>query len=354
MSVAALALLAAPTCEGKKPPGGTTGVGKVVEVNGVAQIQALLDTSGQRLLVFDMYADWCMPCRFLSPILEKIAAEHGDRAGFYKVNIDRNPEITSAFGVSGIPFVVFVRDRVGLEALTGVHPPETYVRIIDRLQVDGKGGESETPNGEIVEGVRVIRLTTDMAPGNLYVYRGETVQLMMDSVPFAYSLSIPEYGVAQEAQKGGSLSVTFKAKDVGVFAIFCNGDCPAGDGSRYGQVMVMQYKSSGDSKYSELTAAEAKVFLAREKPLVLDVRTPKEFYAGHIEGARLIPVQQLERRVKEIAKYRSSKVLLYCRSGNRSTVAAQILARHGFTDLYNLRPGMRGWQAAGLPVTARK
>ncbi|MBN1576311.1 MAG: hypothetical protein JW913_07165 [Chitinispirillaceae bacterium] len=53
-------------------------------------------------------------------MLEKIAAEQKDKVTVYKINIDKNPEIAGALGVTGIPFVVFVKNREGVYALTGV------------------------------------------------------------------------------------------------------------------------------------------------------------------------------------------------------------------------------------------
>jgi rhodanese-related sulfurtransferase len=55
----------------------------------------------------------------------------------------------------------------------------------------------------------------------------------------------------------------------------------------------------------------------------------------------------LESRWREIEAHKDRDVLVYCRSGNRSTVASEILVRHGFKRLYNLRRGIKGWRKAG-------
>jgi phage shock protein E len=82
---------------------------------------------------------------------------------------------------------------------------------------------------------------------------------------------------------------------------------------------------------------------------VLDVRTPEEFAAGHIEGATLIDLSATDftSRVGELD--RSRTYLVYCRSGNRSAAAVQEMQRLGFTDLYDMRDGFIGWQSAGGP-----
>lgn len=79
----------------------------------------------------------------------------------------------------------------------------------------------------------------------------------------------------------------------------------------------------------------------------LDVRTSDEYEEGHIENALLIDVLQddYENRALELLDKRRP-VALYCRSGNRSKKAAQILASNGY-DVYELATGFRGWSAAG-------
>jgi rhodanese-related sulfurtransferase/tetratricopeptide (TPR) repeat protein len=83
---------------------------------------------------------------------------------------------------------------------------------------------------------------------------------------------------------------------------------------------------------------------------VLDVRTPEEFAAGHVPGARNIPVQQLESRLGELDGARSGPLVVYCRTGHRAGIALQVLAAHGFTRLAHLEGDMQGWLADGLPV----
>jgi len=109
------------------------GESSVQTIQGMNALQDILEASGDRLLMFDLYADWCMPCRILSPILEEIAKENSERVAVYKINIDQNPDIAREFGVTGIPYVVFIKNKTVVHALTGVQPKETYVRAIHRL-----------------------------------------------------------------------------------------------------------------------------------------------------------------------------------------------------------------------------
>ncbi|MBN2333140.1 MAG: sulfurtransferase [Deltaproteobacteria bacterium] len=84
---------------------------------------------------------------------------------------------------------------------------------------------------------------------------------------------------------------------------------------------------------------------------ILDVRQPGEYEAGHIPGATLIPLTDLDGRLDELDKQKETVV--YCAIGGRSRVAAQMLAGRGFSHVYNLRGGFRSWSGtAALGDTA--
>ena len=97
--------------------------------------------------------------------------------------------------------------------------------------------------------------------------------------------------------------------------------------------------------------------LARElrsaaPPLVLDVREPEEFVGelGHIEGALLVPLDLLARRLPKLSGYIERELVLACRAGCRSATAGAILKGAGFARVKNLDGGMLAWVQAGLPV----
>lgn len=69
--------------------------------------------------------------------------------------------------------------------------------------------------------------------------------------------------------------------------------------------------------------------------VILDVRTPAEYAGGHLDGAKNIPVQELEKRVKEVGAP-TTAVVVYCAAGMRAASAEQILRKHGFSDVLNL------------------
>ena len=87
---------------------------------------------------------------------------------------------------------------------------------------------------------------------------------------------------------------------------------------------------------------------ANAKHLLIDVRTPEEFAGGHIEGAVNIPVEALASRLSEVPT--DQPIVVYCRSGNRSATASQILADAGYPEIYDLG-GLQGWISQGFPVS---
>ncbi len=95
--------------------------------------------------------------------------------------------------------------------------------------------------------------------------------------------------------------------------------------------------------YRDIQPAEALALYEKTPGLfVLDVRTPAEFASGHIPDAHLIPVDELEDRLRELPA-RDTPMLVHCAAGGRSTAACQTLGQHGWTRLLNLVGGMHTW-----------
>jgi len=102
----------------------------------------------------------------------------------------------------------------------------------------------------------------------------------------------------------------------------------------------------GEGQGGDIGPQEAEA-LVRGGAMLLDVREPAEWQAGHVRGAFHVPLGQLEDRVREVPRDR--RVVVICRSGNRSATATSLLVRAGF-DVVNLRGGMQAWASSGLPV----
>ncbi len=82
--------------------------------------------------------------------------------------------------------------------------------------------------------------------------------------------------------------------------------------------------------------------------MLLDVRTPEEYAEGHIKGAKLIPLQTLDKHLNAVPH--DKQVYVYCKSGGRSSRASKLLASNGFTNIENIKGGIDAWKAAGFPV----
>ncbi|MGL4763090.1 MAG: rhodanese-like domain-containing protein [Sarcina sp.] len=96
-------------------------------------------------------------------------------------------------------------------------------------------------------------------------------------------------------------------------------------------------------EYKELTQAEAKHNLDSNLDILLvDVREVGEFNMGHIEGAELIPLGEVEDTFESMDIEKSQTIYVYCRSGHRSGVAQEVLMDMGFTDVYNIG-GIMQW-----------
>lgn len=89
------------------------------------------------------------------------------------------------------------------------------------------------------------------------------------------------------------------------------------------------------------TVTEEEFRAGYRKAQLIDVREPNEFDAGHILGARNLPLSQIRMRMKEIRP--DLPVYLYCQSGARSGRAASFLYRKGYKDLTQLKGGFKGW-----------
>jgi rhodanese-related sulfurtransferase len=94
--------------------------------------------------------------------------------------------------------------------------------------------------------------------------------------------------------------------------------------------------------WRDASAADGAKMVASGGVHVLDVRTPQETAAGIIAGAKLIPVDQIESRIKELPKD-GKPMLVYCAGGGRSAAACEFLSQHGFENLYNLEGGFMSW-----------
>ncbi len=94
--------------------------------------------------------------------------------------------------------------------------------------------------------------------------------------------------------------------------------------------------SSSSASPEKISAKKAKEMMDEDKKIiVLDVRTKEEYNSGHIANAILVPDYEVKDKAKELLTDQSAKILVYCRSGRRSALAAQTLCELGYTSVYD-------------------
>ena len=106
-------------------------------------------------------------------------------------------------------------------------------------------------------------------------------------------------------------------------------------------------KGTGGPWVSTLQATQ---LMNREDAVVVDLRPAADFLQGHILGARNLPLAELEKRAKELDKYKAKPVIVHCGDGSRAGGGVALLRRNGFGNVVNLTGGYAAWQQAGLPV----
>lgn len=100
-----------------------------------------------------------------------------------------------------------------------------------------------------------------------------------------------------------------------------------------------------------LNPAEAVLLMNREKAVVIDVCEPGEFAAGHIVGARNVPLAQLESQLPQLVKNKTTPLILVCQAGVRSGRALSVVRKLGYDKAQSLAGGLKAWQAASMPVS---
>jgi rhodanese-related sulfurtransferase len=114
--------------------------------------------------------------------------------------------------------------------------------------------------------------------------------------------------------------------------------------------MLVWPMMAGGMSAGALTASAAVQLINREKAVVVDVCSAEEFAAGHVVGAKNVPLGELESRLPGMVKNKALPVILVCASGMRSSRAVAIAKKLGYEQAQSLGGGLKAWKDANLPV----
>lgn len=115
-------------------------------------------------------------------------------------------------------------------------------------------------------------------------------------------------------------------------------------------ILMVACSSSDAGALNTVTPVQAAQMLDTENAIIIDVREQNEWDAQHIPGAIHIPLGDVKVRMTELAQYKDQSIVMQCRSGKRSAVAASILQEAGFEQVSNLTGGIIAWSQAKLPT----
>jgi rhodanese-related sulfurtransferase len=100
----------------------------------------------------------------------------------------------------------------------------------------------------------------------------------------------------------------------------------------------------------KVSLLQATQMINQGKTVIVDVRQPSEFAAGHLRGAINLPLKDVPQRVGELEKSKNKNIIVVCQTGMQSGKAAAQFEKAGFKEVYSLEGGVAAWQAQGLPV----
>jgi rhodanese-related sulfurtransferase len=167
-------------------------------------------------------------------------------------------------------------------------------------------------SGQVVNGLRLLTLVPGQE-NTFVIFRGDYIQPSISGRD-RFTIEIPEMNIIKTFPAKEGEPPYIKMKNAGSYHFSA--------GMVSGTIKVIEYSAAS---YTELSAEQTYRLLQNTNPLILDVRTQGEFNQGYLQGANLLPVQVLQQNISKLEKYKNQDILIYCATGNRSTVASRFV-----------------------------
>lgn len=114
-------------------------------------------------------------------------------------------------------------------------------------------------------------------------------------------------------------------------------------------ILMITLFGCAENSYKTISATDAFEMMENEGVMVVDVREYEEYLSGHIEGAALLPLGDIETKAESVLPNKNDKIIVYCRSGVRSKKAAEKLIKQGYKKVYDMG-GIIEWKNSGFSL----
>ena len=184
-----------------------------------AQFEALVvERSREVPVVVDFWAEWCGPCRALGPLLERAAQAREGKVDLAKIDTDRNPGISQAFGIRGIPAVKAFKDGKVVSEFTGAVPAPQVEQFFDQLvpseaEMLVEQGDEESLRKALDLDHRNAEAAAGL--GRLLLRRGEAAEASNVLDPFEFDFAAAGLAARARLQEAGKFADVFEAWDAG-------------------------------------------------------------------------------------------------------------------------------------------
>jgi len=181
---------------------------------------AVIDRSHEVPVVVDFWAEWCGPCRQLTPVLERAVAAREGKVELAKVDTDANPALSRAFGIQGIPAVKAFKDGKVVSEFVGAQPPAAVERFLDVLvpsEADGLVAAGDEASLRKAVELEPARAEAAVPLAKILHVRGESDEALelLGRVPGSFAADGLSARIELEQAASPDLSEAFKLLDAG-------------------------------------------------------------------------------------------------------------------------------------------